>query len=30
MTTTSKAKSYYERVLSKVDARSFRKNNQQK
>ena len=30
MTTTSKTKSYYERVLSKIDARSLRKNIQQK
>ena len=30
MTTTSKNKSYYERVLSKIDARSLRKNIQQK
>ena len=29
MTTTSKTKSYYERVLSKIDARSLRKDNQQ-
>ena len=30
MKTTSKTKTYYERVLSKIDARSFRENNQQK
>ena len=30
MTTRSKTKSYYERVLSKIDARRFRENNQQK
>ena len=30
MTTTSKAKSCYERVLSKIDARRLRENNQQK
>ena len=31
MTTTSKkTKSNFERVLSKIDARSFRENNQQK
>ena len=31
MQTTSKTKSYYERVLSKIDARrSLRKDNQQK
>ena len=29
MKTTSKTKSYYERVLSKIDARSLRKDNQQ-
>ena len=30
MKTTSKTKSYYERFLSKIDARSLRKDNQQK
>ena len=30
MTTTSKTKSYYERVLSKICARRFCINNQQK
>ena len=30
MTTTSKTKSYYERVLSKIDAKRLRENNQQK
>ena len=30
MTTSSKRKPYLERVLSKTDTRSFRKNNQQK
>ena len=30
MTTTPKTKSYYEQVLSKIDARRLRKNNQQK
>ena len=30
MKTTSKTKSYYERVLSKIDARNFYENNQQK
>ena len=30
MTTTLKTKSYYEQILSKIDARSLRKNNQQK
>ena len=30
MKTTSKTKYYYERVLSKIDARKFCKNNQQK
>ena len=30
MKATSKTKTYYERVLSKIDARSFRENNQQK
>ena len=30
MRTTSKTKSYYERVLPKIDARRFRENNQQK
>ena len=30
MKTTSKTKTYYERVLSKIDARSFHENNQQK
>ena len=30
MTTTPETKSYYERVLSKIDARSFREKNQQK
>ena len=30
MTTTPKTKSYYERVLSKIDATRLRKNNQQK
>ena len=29
MKTTSKTKSYYERFLSKIDARSLRKDNQQ-
>ena len=30
MTTRSKTKSYYERVLLKVDAKRFRENNRQK
>ena len=30
MKTTSKTKSYYERVSSKIDARSFYESNQQK
>ena len=30
MKTTSKTKSYYERVLSKIDARKFYENDQQK
>ena len=30
MTTTSKTKSQFNQVLFKIDARSFRKNNQQK
>ena len=30
MTITSKTKSYFERVLSKIDARRLRENNQQK
>ena len=30
MRVTSKTKSYYERVLSKIDARSLRENNQWK
>ena len=30
MTTTSKTKSHFNQVLLKIDARSFRKNNQQK
>ena len=30
MKTTSKTKSYYERVLSKIDARKFCENNPQK
>ena len=30
MTTSSKRKPYPERVLSKIDARRFRENNQQK
>ena len=30
MKTTSKAKSYFEQILSKIDARRFRENNQQK
>ena len=30
MTATSKTKSYYERVLSKIDAKRLRENNQQK
>ena len=30
MTTTPNTKSYYEQVLSKIDARRLRKNNQQK
>ena len=30
MTTPSKRKPYLERVLSKIDARRFRENNQQK
>ena len=30
MTTTSKTKSHFNQVLLEIDARSFRKNNQQK
>ena len=30
MTATSKTKSYYEQVLSKIDARSLHEKNQQK
>ena len=30
MTTTAETKSYYERVLSEIDARRFREKNQQK
>ena len=30
MTTTSKTKSYYERVLCNIDAKRLRENNQQK
>ena len=30
MTTTSKTKSYYERVLCNTDAKQLRENNQQK
>ena len=30
MTTTPKIKSYYERVLSKIDTRRFSENNKQK
>ena len=30
MTITSKTKSYFERVLSKIDTRRLRENNQQK
>ena len=30
MTITSKTKSYFERFLSKIDARRLRENNQQK